>query len=215
MCRDFSNWKVVLPPLSSKIIEIPDESEKSPVLEKKEEVDSAAAKEDKEKEAENGDGSKEKETEDGNKDKEEDKTSEMEKDNTAEGEGSDGKNNEGEASVKTFISVLFSFIFCHTNSTSLVSVEGGKDEKMDVSSLTEDKKGAHMSANTHFEMNVWRQIKDIAKCVKCKYMQIFHWHVFCYIFKINRGERHCENRRFWQTAEWGKHQRRSNSCAGG
>lgn len=142
--------KWFLPPLSSKIIEIPDESEKSPVLEKKEEVDSAAAKEDKEKEAENGDGSKEKETEDASKEKEEkDKTSEMEKDTTAEGEGSDGKNNEGEASAKTFISVSFSFIFCYTNSTSLVSVEGGKDEKMDVSLLTEDKKGAHMSELTH------------------------------------------------------------------
>lgn len=147
----FLIWKW-LPPLSPKVIEIPDESEKSPVLEKKEEVDSAAAKEEKEKEAENGDGGKEKEAEDASKEKEEkDKTSETEKDTPAEvkGEGSDGKSNEGEARVKTFIWFSFSFIFCHSNSTSLVSVEGGKDEKMDLSSTTEDKKGAHMSKLTH------------------------------------------------------------------
>uniref|UniRef100_A0A8C4EZG7 DNA helicase n=1 Tax=Dicentrarchus labrax TaxID=13489 RepID=A0A8C4EZG7_DICLA len=73
------------------IIEIPDESEKSPVLEKKEgEVDSAAGKEEKEKETGNGDEGKEKEAEDASKDKaEKDKSSEME-DTPAEVKGEEG-----------------------------------------------------------------------------------------------------------------------------
>uniref|UniRef100_A0A8C4ETG5 DNA helicase n=1 Tax=Dicentrarchus labrax TaxID=13489 RepID=A0A8C4ETG5_DICLA len=85
------------------IIEIPDESEKSPVLEKKEgEVDSAAGKEEKEKETGNGDEGKEKEAEDASKDKaEKDKSSEME-DTPAEvkGEGSDGKTDSEEDKSK-------------------------------------------------------------------------------------------------------------------
>lgn len=92
---DFSHIKLILPP--SKIIEIPDESEKSPDLEKKEDVDTAGGKEEKETEAGNGDGGKEKEVEDMSKEKEE-KTLEAEKETPVEvkGEGSDGKNNEGE-----------------------------------------------------------------------------------------------------------------------
>lgn len=92
---DFSDDLNFLP----KVIEIPDESEKSPILEKKEEeAESTAGKEEKEKEAGIGDGGKEKEAEDTNKEKEEkDKTAEMEKDSPAEvkGQGSEGKNNEG------------------------------------------------------------------------------------------------------------------------
>lgn len=97
-----------------KIIEIPDESEKSPDLEKKE-VDSTAEKE--EKSTGNGEGGKEKEAEDASKDKEEkDKSSELD-DAPAEAkaEGSDGKNSEAEVA---------------------------KDEKMDTSSPMEEKKGA-------------------------------------------------------------------------
>lgn len=92
---DFSHIKLILSP--SKVIEIPDESEKSPDVEKKEEVDTAGGKEEKEMEAGNGDGGKEKEVEDMSKEKEE-KTTEAEKETPAEvkGEGSDGKNNEGE-----------------------------------------------------------------------------------------------------------------------
>lgn len=72
------------------IIEIPDESEKSPVTEKKGAVDSSG-KEEKEKESGHGNEGKEKEAEDLNKEK--DKTSEMEKDTPAEvkSEGSEGK----------------------------------------------------------------------------------------------------------------------------
>ncbi|XP_033957567.1 chromodomain-helicase-DNA-binding protein 4 isoform X1 [Pseudochaenichthys georgianus] len=106
----------------SEIIEIPDESEKSPVVvEKKgEEVDSAAGKE--EKETGNGDEGKEKETEDTSKDKaENEKTSETEKNTPAEvkGESSEGKTESEEDKSKA---------------------EEGKDEKMDTSSPTEEKK---------------------------------------------------------------------------
>lgn len=100
-----------------KVIEIPDESEKSPTVEKKEEdLDSGAGKEEKDKKTGNGDAGKEKDTDDGSKDKEEkDKTLAMEKDAPAEvkGEGSDGKNSEGEACVKTVFSCHTSFIFCY------------------------------------------------------------------------------------------------------
>ncbi|XP_041797805.1 chromodomain-helicase-DNA-binding protein 4 isoform X1 [Chelmon rostratus] len=105
------------------IIEIPDESEKSPVLEKKEgEVDSAMGKEEKETETGNGHEGKEKEAEDGSKEKDEkDKTSETEKDTPAEvkGEGSEGKMDSEEDKTKA---------------------EEGKDEKMDTSSAPEEKK---------------------------------------------------------------------------
>ncbi|TMS10837.1 Chromodomain-helicase-DNA-binding protein 4 [Larimichthys crocea] len=76
------------------IIEIPDESEKSPAIDKKEgELDSAAGKEEKEKETGNGDEGREKEVEDLTKEKEEkDKTSDMDKDTPeVKGEGSEGK----------------------------------------------------------------------------------------------------------------------------
>ncbi len=154
----FLTWN--LPPLL-KIIEIPDESEKSPALEKNEgEVDIATGKEEKEKETGNGDESKE-EAEDMSKEKEEkDKTSEVEKDAAAEvkGDGLEGKmeseedKSKGEADVRTVVShvvsrFLISF-FCH-NGASFVSAEEGKDEKMDISSSTEEKKGAQMSTVTH------------------------------------------------------------------
>ncbi|XP_035862056.1 chromodomain-helicase-DNA-binding protein 4 isoform X2 [Sander lucioperca] len=103
------------------IIEIPDESEKSPVLEKKEEeVDSAAEKE--EKEMGNGNEGKEKEADDTSKEKEEkNETSETERDTPAEvkGEGSEGKTDSGEEKSKA---------------------EEEKDEKMDTSSPKEEKK---------------------------------------------------------------------------
>lgn len=79
-------------------------------------MDSIAQKE--EKNAGNGDGGKEKEAEDSCKEKEEkDRTSESDKDTPAEvkAEGFEGKNSEAEV---------------------------GKDEKMDTSSPTEDKKGS-------------------------------------------------------------------------
>uniref|UniRef100_A0A8D0ACU4 Chromodomain helicase DNA binding protein 4 n=1 Tax=Sander lucioperca TaxID=283035 RepID=A0A8D0ACU4_SANLU len=81
------------------IIEIPDESEKSPVLEKKEEeVDSAAEKE--EKEMGNGNEGKEKEADDTSKEKEEkNETSETERDTPAEVKGEDQK--EEKDAVKT------------------------------------------------------------------------------------------------------------------
>lgn len=96
-----------------KIIEIPDESEKSPELEKKE-VETTAEKE--EKSTGNGEGGKEKEAEDAGKEKEEkDKTSEPdEAPAEVKAEGSEGKNSEAEV---------------------------GKDEKMDTSSPVEEKKG--------------------------------------------------------------------------
>uniref|UniRef100_A0A7N6FI61 DNA helicase n=1 Tax=Anabas testudineus TaxID=64144 RepID=A0A7N6FI61_ANATE len=71
---------------------VPDESEKSPMTEKKEgEVDPAAGKEEKERETGDGHEGTEKEAEDVNKEK--DKTSEMEKDTHSDvkGEGSEGK----------------------------------------------------------------------------------------------------------------------------
>lgn len=110
---NLSNQKVTTVFSLPKIIEIPDESEKSPELGKKE-VDATAEKE--EKSTGNGEGGKEKEAEDASKDKEEkDKTSELD-DAPAEvkAEGSDGKNSEAEV---------------------------GKDEKMDTSSPVEEKKG--------------------------------------------------------------------------
>uniref|UniRef100_A0A3B4UDV3 Chromodomain helicase DNA binding protein 4 n=1 Tax=Seriola dumerili TaxID=41447 RepID=A0A3B4UDV3_SERDU len=85
------------------IIEIPDESEKSPVLEKKEgEVDSAAGKEEKEKGTGDGDDGKEKEAEDTSKEKEEkDKTPDTgEKDTPVKGEGSEGKTDSEEDKSK-------------------------------------------------------------------------------------------------------------------
>ncbi|XP_042345222.1 chromodomain-helicase-DNA-binding protein 4 isoform X3 [Plectropomus leopardus] len=103
------------------IIEIPDESEKSPLLEKKEDdVDSTAGKEEKNKETGNGDEGKEKEGEDVSKDKEDrDKTSEAEKDTEVKGEGSESKTDSEEDKSKA---------------------EEGKDEKMDTSPQTEEKK---------------------------------------------------------------------------
>ncbi|KAG7216987.1 hypothetical protein INR49_001641 [Caranx melampygus] len=105
------------------IIEIPDESEKSPVNEKKEgEGDSGAGKEEKEKETGDGDNGKEKDAEDLGKEKEEkDKTSDMgEKDTPAvKGEGSEGKTDSEEDKSK---------------------VEDGKDEKMDTTLAAEEKK---------------------------------------------------------------------------
>ncbi|XP_044064783.1 chromodomain-helicase-DNA-binding protein 4 isoform X5 [Siniperca chuatsi] len=104
------------------IIEIPDESEKSPVFEKKGEVESAVGKEEKEKDTGNGDEGKEKEAEDMSTDKEEkDKILEMEKDTPADvkGEGSEDKTDSEEDKSKA---------------------EEGKDEKMDISSPTEEKK---------------------------------------------------------------------------
>uniref|UniRef100_A0A8D0AB50 Chromodomain helicase DNA binding protein 4 n=1 Tax=Sander lucioperca TaxID=283035 RepID=A0A8D0AB50_SANLU len=81
---------------------VTDESEKSPVLEKKEEeVDSAAEKE--EKEMGNGNEGKEKEADDTSKEKEEkNETSETERDTPAEvkGEGSEGKTDSGEEKSK-------------------------------------------------------------------------------------------------------------------
>lgn len=105
-----------------KIIEIPDESEKSPDLEKKE-VESTAERE--EKNTGNGDGGKEKEADDVCKEKEEkDGTSESDKDTPAEvkAEGSEGKNSEAEV---------------------------GKDEKMDTSSPTEENKGTLLCKTKH------------------------------------------------------------------
>lgn len=104
-----------------KIIEIPDESEKSPDFEKKE-LDSTAERE--EKNAGNGDGGKEKEAEDACKEKEEkDRTSESERDSAeVKAEGSEGKNSEAEV---------------------------GKDEKMDTSSPTEEKKGTLLCKTKH------------------------------------------------------------------
>ncbi|XP_054477542.1 chromodomain-helicase-DNA-binding protein 4 isoform X1 [Anoplopoma fimbria] len=106
------------------IIEIPDESEKSPVLEKKEEVvDAAVGKEEKEKEAGNGDDEgKEKEADDPSKEKEEkDKTSETEKDTPAEVKGEDLETKMDSEEDKS-------------------KAEEGKDEKMDTSSPPEEKK---------------------------------------------------------------------------
>lgn len=108
-----------------KIIEIPDESEKSPDTEKKE-VDSPAEKED--KNTGNGDGGKEKEVEDACKEKEEkDRTSESDKETPAEvkAEGSEGKNSEADV---------------------------GKDEKMDTSSPTEEKKGTRCKTKHLFKL---------------------------------------------------------------
>uniref|UniRef100_A0A7N8Y5V8 Chromodomain helicase DNA binding protein 4b n=1 Tax=Mastacembelus armatus TaxID=205130 RepID=A0A7N8Y5V8_9TELE len=83
---------------------IPDESEKSPVAEKKEgEVDSSAGKEEKEKEAGDGNEGKEKEAEDMSKEKEEkDKNSDMEKDtfDGVKGEGVEGKTESDEVKSK-------------------------------------------------------------------------------------------------------------------
>uniref|UniRef100_A0A3B4UIV4 Chromodomain helicase DNA binding protein 4 n=1 Tax=Seriola dumerili TaxID=41447 RepID=A0A3B4UIV4_SERDU len=101
---------------------VPDESEKSPVLEKKEgEVDSAAGKEEKEKGTGDGDDGKEKEAEDTSKEKEEkDKTPDTgEKDTPVKGEGSEGKTDSEEDKSK---------------------VEEGKDEKMDTTSAADEKK---------------------------------------------------------------------------
>ncbi|KAM4601405.1 chromodomain-helicase-DNA-binding protein 4 isoform 1-T1 [Polymixia lowei] len=103
------------------IIEIPDESEKSPVPEKKDgNGDSAAAKEDKERET---DKDKEKDSEDTSKEKDEKENSPetAEKDGPPEvkGEGSEGKTDPEEAKSKA---------------------EESKDEKMDTSSATEEKK---------------------------------------------------------------------------
>lgn len=76
-----------------KVIEIPDEPEKSPVTESKEEVAAAGGKEEKETEAVSREAAKEKEV------KEEKKTSATEKETSPEvkGEESHGKNNEGES----------------------------------------------------------------------------------------------------------------------
>lgn len=125
----FSNLKVATPSLLQ-IIEIPDESEKSPVLEKKEgEVESIAAKEEKEKETGNGDEGKEKEAEDASKEKEEkEKTPETDRDSPAEvkGEGLETKTEseedkvKGEPGVQTVFSLcLVSFVFCLSDSFSL------------------------------------------------------------------------------------------------
>uniref|UniRef100_A0A4W6CQI6 Chromodomain helicase DNA binding protein 4 n=1 Tax=Lates calcarifer TaxID=8187 RepID=A0A4W6CQI6_LATCA len=90
--------------MHSLIIEIPDESEKSPVLEKKEgEVDSASGKEEKEKATGDGDEGKEKDAEDTGKEREEkEKTSDTgEKDTPAvKSEGSEGKTDSEEDKSK-------------------------------------------------------------------------------------------------------------------
>lgn len=104
----------------SQIIEIPDESEKSPDFEKKE-VDFTAEKE--EKNTGNGDGGKEKEAEDACKEREEkDRSSESDKDSEVKAEGSEGKNSEAEV---------------------------GKDDKMDTSSPTEEKRGTVLCKTKH------------------------------------------------------------------
>ncbi|XP_035797424.1 chromodomain-helicase-DNA-binding protein 4 isoform X1 [Amphiprion ocellaris] len=97
------------------IIEIPDESEKSPT--EKKEVDAAGEKEEKEKEMD-GDEGKEKEAEDSSKDKEE-KEKSSEKDSEVKGEASEGKTEAEEEKTKA---------------------DEGKDEKMDTSSPAEEKK---------------------------------------------------------------------------
>uniref|UniRef100_A0A3P8S9H2 Chromodomain helicase DNA binding protein 4b n=1 Tax=Amphiprion percula TaxID=161767 RepID=A0A3P8S9H2_AMPPE len=78
------------------IIEIPDESEKSPT--EKKEVDAAGEKEEKEKEMD-GDEGKEKEAEDSSKDKEE-KEKSSEKDSEVKGEASEGKTEAEEEKTK-------------------------------------------------------------------------------------------------------------------
>lgn len=118
-----------------KIIEIPDECEKSPELENKE-VDSTAERE--EKNTGNGDGGKEKEADDSCKEKEEkDRTLESDKDTPAEvkPEGSEGKNSEAEV---------------------------GKDEKMDTSSSTEEKKGTLRCKTKHLFKLMLKY-----RCMKC------------------------------------------------
>ncbi|XP_028280173.1 chromodomain-helicase-DNA-binding protein 4 isoform X2 [Parambassis ranga] len=104
------------------IIEIPDESEKSPVGEKKEEVDPAAENEEKEKKTEGAEG-KEKEGDDMSKEKEEKEKSSVVADKNAsadvKGEGSEGK---------------------MESEVDKTKAENGKDEKMDLSSPTEEKK---------------------------------------------------------------------------
>lgn len=77
----------------SKVIEIPDEPEKSPAAESKDDAVAAGGKEEKETEAVSREAGKEKEVEE-----EEKKTSATEKEATAEvkGEESDSKNNDGE-----------------------------------------------------------------------------------------------------------------------
>lgn len=76
----------------SKVIEIPDEPEKSPAAESKDDAVAAVGKEEKEMEAVSREAGKEKEVE------EEKKSSATEKEATAEvkGEESDGKTNDGE-----------------------------------------------------------------------------------------------------------------------
>lgn len=151
----------------TKVIEIPDESEKSPVLleKKEEEVDSAAGKEEKEKEAGNGDGGKEKEAEEASKEKEEkDKTSEMEKDTPAEvkAEGSDGKNTEGEACVKTFHSVSFPLFSVILTVLVLFQLRGEKMRRWTpVRRLRKRKVHTCQSSHTRFAMKVWRLNKLI------------------------------------------------------
>ncbi|XP_051812413.1 chromodomain-helicase-DNA-binding protein 4 [Acanthochromis polyacanthus] len=96
------------------IIEIPDESEKSPA--EKKDVDAAAEKE-KEKETDGEEG-KEKEAEDSNKDKEEKERS-SERDSEEKGEASEAKTEAEEEKTKA---------------------DDGRDEKMDTSSPAEEKK---------------------------------------------------------------------------
>lgn len=85
----------------TQIIEIPDENEKSPVLEKKEEADAAAEKEDKEKETV-GDQGKEKEADDTSKEKEEKLSAAVEKDISVDtkGDGSESKTDSEEGRSK-------------------------------------------------------------------------------------------------------------------
>ncbi|XP_028984736.1 chromodomain-helicase-DNA-binding protein 4 isoform X5 [Betta splendens] len=100
------------------IIEIPDESEKSPVMEKKEgDADSAAGKEEKEKETGDRNEGKEKEAEDVSKDR--DKTSETEKETLSDvkGEATESKMDSDECKA-----------------------EEGKDEKTGTISPSEEKK---------------------------------------------------------------------------
>uniref|UniRef100_A0A8C2YY89 Chromodomain helicase DNA binding protein 4 n=1 Tax=Cyclopterus lumpus TaxID=8103 RepID=A0A8C2YY89_CYCLU len=131
------------------IIEIPDESEKSPVLEKKEEVvDSAALGKEEKETAKGNDEGKDKEADDTSKEKEEkDKASETEKETPAEVKGEVLESKMDSEEVKSKGEVCFPLcpvslipLFYLSNGASLVSAEEGKDEKMDSSLSPEEKK---------------------------------------------------------------------------
>uniref|UniRef100_A0A7N6B0A2 DNA helicase n=1 Tax=Anabas testudineus TaxID=64144 RepID=A0A7N6B0A2_ANATE len=109
---------------------VPDESEKSPMTEKKEgEVDPAAGKEEKERETGDGHEGTEKEAEDVNKEK--DKTSEMEKDTHSDvkGEGSEGKTESEESKELTCFCLSLLFLTEHKEEKDTAPAVNVNEEK--------------------------------------------------------------------------------------